>query len=211
MNLKNVMVDGIECQMTDTAAALVQKTIKALSDSYKKLTDEFDAFKKKKGEEEEECDDATKKATDAIKAKDAEIVVLTKKLADAEVTPQKLDAMSTERQGVIDKARAMLGDKLVSKDKSLHDIRKQVVDAHLGDQAKDWDAVQVTAGFAAITKDAKPPTQNGGNQFADAVRAFAQPMHPVNVGDAQSIKDKAYEDMRKDGEQAWKRLGGAAQ
>jgi hypothetical protein len=212
MNLKNVMVDGIECQMTDTAAALVQKTLKALSDSHSKLSEEFDAFKKKKKDDDDECKDSAKKAEDAIKAKDAEIAVLNKKVADAVTTPAKLHAMATARQGVIDKARAILGDKLIVNDeKTDDDMRKQVVDAHLGDVAKDWDAGQVAAGFAAITKDAKPAKQNAGNQFADAVRAFAQPMHPMNVGDAQAIKDKAYEDMVKDGEQAWKRLGQASQ
>ncbi len=209
MNLKNVTVDGIECQMTDTAAALVQKTIKTLNDRYEKLSDTFDAFKKKKDEDDEDCKDSIKKTEDAIKAKDAEIAVLNKKVTDAEWTPERIEDEIGKRLDVIDKARTYLGDKLNTKGKSLNDIRKQVVDVHMGDAARDWDAVKVEAGFAAITKDAK--RANNSNQFADVVRAFAQPMHPVNVGDAEAVKQQAYNECVKDSEQAWKRLGQGAQ
>ena len=207
MNLKNVTVDGIECQMTDTAAALVSKTIKALNDRH----DELDAWKKKKDKDDDDAKDSVKKAEDALKAKDAEIAVLNKKVTDAEWTPERIEDEIGKRMDVIDKARAFLGDKLVSKGKSLNDIRKQVVDAHMGDVAKDWDAVKIEAGFAAITKDAKRAAAASTNTFSDAVRAFAQPMHPVNVGDAETIKTQAYEQRVKDGEAAWKTLGQAAQ
>lgn len=210
MNLKNVTVDGIECQMTDTAAALVQKTIKTLNDRYEKLSDEYDKFKKKKDDDDDDCKDSIKKAEDSVKAKDAEIAVLNKKVTDAEWTPERIEDEIGKRLDVIDKARTYLGDKLNTKGKSLNDIRKQVVDIHMGDAAKDWDAVKVEAGFAAITKDGKRPSGNS-NQFADVVRAFAQPMHPVNVGDAESIKQQAYDECVKDTEQAWKRLGQGAQ
>lgn len=209
MNLKNVTVDGIECQMTDTAAALVQKTIKTLNDRYEKLSDEFDKFKKKKDDDDEDCKDSIKKAEDSVKAKDAEIAVLNKKVTDAEWTPERIEDEIGKRLDVIDKARTYLGDKLNTKGKSLNDIRKQVVDTHMGDAAKDWDAVKVEAGFAAITKDGK--RAGNSNQFADVVRAFAQPMHPTNVGDAESIKQQAYDESVKDAEQAWKRLGQGAQ
>ena len=211
MNLKNVTVDGIECQMTDTAAALVSKTIKALNDSRDKLASELDAWKKKKDKDDDDAKDSVKKAEDALKAKDAEIAVLNKKVTDAEWTPERIEDEIGKRMDVIDKARTFLGDKLVSKGKSLNDIRKQVVDAHMGDVAKDWDAVKIEAGFAAITKDAKRATAASTNTFSDAVRAFAQPMHPVNVGDAEAIKTQAYEQRVKDGEAAWKTLGQAAQ
>lgn len=207
MNLKNVTVDGIECQMTDTAAALVQKTIKALNDRYQTLADDFDEFKKKKKDEDDECEDSIKKAEDAVKAKDAEIAVLNKKLADAEWTPERIEDEIGKRLEVIDKARVILGDKLNTKGKSLNDIRKQVVDGHMGDAAKDWDSVKIEAGFAAITKDAKRPASNS-NQFADVVRAFAQPTPPLN--DAEAVKQQAYSEYVKDSEQAWKRLGQGA-
>ena len=211
MNLKNVTVDGIECQMTDTAAALVSKTIKALNDRHDKLTSELDAWKKKKDKDDDDAKDSVKKAEDALKAKDAEIAVLNKKVTDAEWTPERIEDEIGKRMDVIDKARAFLGDKLVSKGKSLNDIRKQVVDAHMGDVAKDWDAVKIEAGFAAITKDAKRAAAGSTNTFSDAVRAFAQPMHPGNVGDAQAVKDRAYDERVKAGEDAWKTLGQVAQ
>jgi uncharacterized protein len=209
MNLKNVTVDGIECQMTDTAAALVQKTIKTINDKYDQLASSFDAFKKKKDEDDEDCKDSIKKAEDAVKAKDAEIAVLNKKLTDAEWTPERIEDEIGKRLDVIDKARTYLGDKLITKGKSLNDIRKQVVDVHMGDVAKAWGPVEVEAAFVTITKDAKraPAT----NTFSDAVRAFAQPMHPVNLGDAEAIKQQAYSEYVKDAEQAWKRLGQGAQ
>jgi hypothetical protein len=209
MNLKTVVVDGIECQMADTAAAIVQRTIQKMNDSYKKLSDEFDQFKKKKEAEEEECEDSIKKAEDGIKAKDAEIVTLKQQLADAKVTPAKLDAMSRDRAEVVGKARAVLGDKLKVDDIELDEIRKQVVDAKLGDRAKGWGPGEIKASFDSLTHDVKPASS--GNTVKDAVSAFSTPMHPYNFADAEAIKQKAYDEMVKGGEEAWKNLGRAAQ
>ena len=54
MNMKTVVIDGIECQMTDTAAAFVQRTIKGLQD-------QVENFKKKAKEKEEEKGPAMQK------------------------------------------------------------------------------------------------------------------------------------------------------
>ena len=78
MDLKTVMIDGIACQMTDTASVLVQK-----------MLDEFELFKKKKKKGEEEEDGLRKD----VAAKDAAIAIKDKELTDLQA--QLKDALVT--------------------------------------------------------------------------------------------------------------------
>src|SRR5690606_34665848 len=69
--------------------------------------------------------------------------------------PAKIDAAVKDRAAVTDKAKTMLGDKLTVDGKSVHEIRKQVVDAKLGDAAKDYDEAMVKVAFDTLTVSAK--------------------------------------------------------
>jgi uncharacterized protein len=192
MDLKTITVDGIACQMTDTAAALVLK-----------LQDAFEEFKKKKkkGEEESEEEvDGLKKdvaAKDAaIAIKDKEIADLQAKLADA-LSPVRTDQRVKDRAGVIDKASKILGKAIKSDGMTDSDIRRMVVDSRLGDVAKGWDDNKVEAGFDAITVTAPAST------LTEAVRVFSRAgnAHPSGSPDP---RDQAYFDSVKELENAWK-------
>jgi hypothetical protein len=204
MNLKTVMVDGIECQMTDTAAALVARTIQTLRDQIENLE------KKKKDDDDCKKDSAVKitELTTASATKDAEIVTLKKQLADAKLTPQALDALVKDRHAVVDKARKVLGDKLVVDGKTIEDMRKQVVDAKLGAAAQGWTDEQIKASFDTLVAG------SGGSTVNDAVRVFAgrtspgwaQPQQSAPVFDSsnpQHIRDAAYAMSVFDMETAW--------
>lgn len=198
MNLKNVTIDGIEVQMTDTAAQVVMKAISTLNDKLAVMQKTFDAFKKKAEDEEEEEETETKKKDDALKAKDAEIATLKSQLKDAELTPEKLDAMVADRQSVIDKALKILAkDKPQIKGKTIADVRRQVVNSKLGDVAKDWDDNMIAASFNTLTAGIK-------SDPVDHARSAFGHTQPLVGQDSVDPKNKAYADYDKSLQDAWR-------
>lgn len=192
MNLKTLTVDGVQCQVTDVAYAIISRHLGQIDEQIAKLEDEG----KKK-------DDAIKAQDDQLKAKDAEIVTLKKQAEDAKVTPAMLDAMVKDRAVVIGKASAVLGDKLVTDGKSVAEIQAQVVTAKLGDAAKGWTAGEIAASFNTLTADIKVEQQQNGTVY-DAMKSFA---HPHNN---QDVRDKAYTAYTDDLQNAWKGKSAAA-
>lgn len=181
-------VDGIPCQMTDVAAAAVKRMLGIKDGKIAELETKLTAADTAK---------TTQQTTDAasitdlqkqIGVKDAEIATLKKQVEDAAVTPEKLDAMVRDRDEVIGKGRALLGNALVIDGKTIADIRKQVVAAKLGDSAKAWNDDQVAASFATLTADVKP---QGGSNVVDAARAFSA--HQPHMGDAREAAQDKYE------------------
>ena len=183
--LRTVIIDGINVQMSDTAAQVVQRTIKMLSDqaeNFKAEAEEKEEEKKKNGEKK---DAALAELHTLVSTKDAEIATLKSQLKDAEMTPQKLDALVKDRSEVIDKSIIALNDKNASFDgKTVPEIRRMVVDSKLGPVAKAWTDEMVTASFNTLTADQKPRT--GG--FRDAVTALSRPGY---VGD-EDAREQAY-------------------
>jgi hypothetical protein len=203
--LKTVMVDGIACEMTDTASQLVQKTIG-------RLTTVIDEFKKKNGDKDEECQDALKKIgelTAIVATKDAEIVTLKKSIDDAKLTPAQIDALVTTRQTALDKARIILGDSVKFDGRTVEDIRRAVVDKHLGAVAKDWNDAQVQVSFDTIVAGLKTTAPRPGT-IDHAVGVFAgRPHAPPMTYDTgginpQAIRDAAYAESVREMQDAWK-------
>jgi uncharacterized protein len=194
MNLKRVTIDGVECEMTDTAASLVQRTIQ-------RLTDQTENFAKKKKEKEEECDSIQEssqaeitKRDEALKVKDAEITTLKAALADA-TDPAKQDLRIKDRQRVVDRAKAVF-PAVVSDGKSIADIQRQVVVAKVGDVAKDWNDAQLSASFDTIAVGAA-----ARGTVADAVQVFSKPHFAATVADE---REKAYADSEFHDANAWR-------
>lgn len=140
-------------------------------------------------------------ANTTISTRDGEIVALNAKLADAEVTPEKLQALADARAEVIAKAKT-LAPNLATDGKTEADIRKEAVAAKLGDAVTSLDDAGIAGAFVALTKDAK---------VEDAPNNGVQPIGaPKMVGDAaQQFADaqaKAAEHRRN----AWKTPATAA-
>lgn len=133
--------------------------------------------------------DASKRATTAeakvaeqattLAAKDAEIVTLNQKVADAAMTPAKLKDAAKAYSLVCDKARS-LGVQF-AEDADSAAIMKAVVDAKMGEAAKDWTADQIAASFAVLTKDAKV------DPLRETLRDGVQ-----SVGDAAAKEQQAW-------------------
>jgi hypothetical protein len=203
MNLKSMIVDGITCEMTDTAVQVVQRALDASNNK-------FEEMKKAKEEEAKKAKDAldaanaeVAKLTTQLSTKDAEVVTLKKQVEDGVLTADKLDALVKDRQVVADKAKALLPAVVVD-GKSITEVMRQVVDAKLGERAKGWSDDQVKISFDTLTADVKVTAQDGVSRTA---QAFSR--QPVSVGDRAELNAK-YDARDKKLEDAWKTPVGQA-
>lgn len=147
-----LMIDGLQVpNVSDEAKAAIEKLqgqVRASDEAKTKV----------------ETDLATAK-TD-LAARDAEIVNLKKSVEDAKVTPAQLRDQAKAYAQVCDKAKALKVE--FAEDADAETIKKAVVDAKMGDTAKDYDAKQVAAAFDVLTKDAKTEDK-GPDQLRDAL------------------------------------------
>ncbi len=167
---KLILIDGhqIDIANVDVAEATINKLI----------ADAKAATEAKTGLETQVAtlttDLATSKAT---------ITTLEKQLADAKVTPAMLREAGKSFADVTAKAKAL--GVTVADDLDEGAIKRAVVDAKLGDDAKGWNDEQIAASFAALTKDTKAEAAKGGDALADAIGAGIKPA----VGNRQAVAD----------------------
>jgi hypothetical protein len=203
-DMKTLIVDGITCEMSDTAVEVVRRALdKAVTDAA--------AVAKKFGESEADyqkrikaADEAVAKLTTEGATKDAEIVTLKSQLKDSELTPAKLDALVKDRSIVADKAKALLPTVVVD-GKSVGEIMKQVVDAKIGDAAKDWKEDMIKVSFDTLTVG----VQAVNDGISRTVHAFSGQPQSYSVGDG-AAKEAMYDKRDKSLENAWKGASGQA-
>jgi hypothetical protein len=211
-SLKRIIVDGVAVSMTEISADIVQRALDGAAKELGIKTTALDAANKVA---EELRTKVTALETDHAKvlaAKDAEIVTLTQKVKDSEITPTKLDALVKDRAVVIAKAKAVLGDKLVVDGKSLADIRKQVVTEKMGDLAKNYSDDLVTVSFDTLTQGVEIKNDETGSTN-DAAARIAAGFSAAGSAPGQvtrDARDKALEAHEKRLQDAWKNPGGAA-
>jgi uncharacterized protein len=115
----------------------------------------------------------------AVETKDGELAVINAKLKDA-TDPAKQAARDAARARVIVGAQ-MLKPGITVDARPDADIRKEAVEASIGDAAKDMSDAAIEGAFAALTKDAKPTGQRH-----DPIR-----MPVGSVTDNSSVRDLA--------------------
>lgn len=135
-----------------------------------------------------------------IVAKDAEIAALTQKLADAAITPAKLADAAKEYADVQEKAKA-LGVQFAA-DADTASIKKAVVDAKMGDKAKDYPAEHIAIAFDSLTAGVK--VGDGGQQHQQHQVITA----PVALGDAAQKEHAAWQQAND--HNSWRTAGTAA-
>lgn len=138
---KLILIDGhqIDISNVDVAEATITKLVDAAKQSDKALADA-------------QTELATAQ-TDLATAK-TEITDLKAQLDAKQITPAMLRDAAKSYADVSAKAEALGVE--VADDADEAAIKRAVVDAKLGDLAKDWSDEQVNASFLALTKDAKP-------------------------------------------------------
>lgn len=138
---KIILVDGhqIDISNVDVAEATINRLAGQVSDAQTATT-------------EAEAQIATLTTDNA--SKDAEIATLQQQVKDAQLSPADLRDAAKRYADTCAKAQSL--GVTVADDASEADVRRAVVDAKLGDVAKDWTDAQVDASFAALTADVKP-------------------------------------------------------
>lgn len=135
---KIILVDGLQVEVTDAAEAAILKLQGQVKDAV--------AAK-------DTAETALATVQTAIAAKDTEIVTLKQAVVDAKVTPAQLRDAAKAYATVCDKAKAL--GVTIADNADTDTIMRAVVDAKMGELAKDWSAEQVAASFAVLSKDAK--------------------------------------------------------
>lgn len=183
MNLRTIMVDGLQVETTDAGAAAIEKLQKLLADANAKVT---------------ETANANKSAIDAKDGEIGELKAKVKKLEDGQIKPDDLNKMIADRSELIATAKKIDSKSDFTK---LDDngIRRTAVAAKLGDDAvKDVSDAEVAGMFKVLAADAK-----SGDPVADAFRGGARIETKTEDGHDPSdpTGQKAYERRQAD---AWK-------
>jgi hypothetical protein len=174
-----IVVDSISLEMSDTAAAVVNRSIKDITDKLNASVATVATITADAAKAKTEADATIAKLTAdhkvALDALNAKVDALTKQVTDSAITPAKLDQLV--------KAKAILGDKLVVDGKSIVEVQKQVVASQLGDVAKDYTDEQVKISFDTLTAKIKVDASASG--VTDTARAFSAPA--VNTNDKNAM------------------------
>lgn len=205
VKLATILIDGQSVEVADIAARTIMNKLAALEEELRTLRGKLNSEqeKSKKAEDAQSVDaKALADVKVAIATKDAELATLRKLVEDGKVTPQKLDQMVRDRATVISKAKAVLGQQLTVDGKTDAEIRRQVVDAHLGADAKDYSDEQVSACFAIVTKDVKMD-QHAIDPLASQISDRMQ-QHQLSGGDP---REAAFSDGVKQLTERWRKPG----
>ncbi|KQX18407.1 MULTISPECIES: DUF2213 domain-containing protein [unclassified Sphingomonas] len=173
--VKTMLIDGLTVDISnaDTAEKTITTILAARDAANVKVTDL-----------------ETKVATLTTEGatKDAQIQTLEQQAKDAKPTAAQLRDAAKAYALVCDKAKA-LGVQF-AEDADADAIMKAVVDAKMGDAAKDWSADQVAASFAVLSKDAAPadPLRE---VFRDGIRQPANGAKAVDSQRRRWLADKA--------------------
>lgn len=188
---KILTIDGLKVDISNVDTA--ESTITS-------LMDKAGAAAKRADEAEAEV----AKLTTDMAAKDAEIETLKAKLEDTKISPADMRAAAKSYADAVAKAKAL--GVTVADDADEPQIRRAVVDAKLGDKAKDWTDAQVDASFEALTADVKPGSKPGQQQdrLSTAISSSVTP-----ISDAASFNDAARKQALARKESAYLK-GGAA-
>jgi hypothetical protein len=138
--LRMIMVDGLQVQVTDAAAAAIEKLQKTISDMATKA----------KTEEEEADKKLAAKDADLAK-KDAELADAKAKILDAAA----LDKLVADRADLVARAKA-LHPAVVTDGKSTVEIKKAVVVAKRGAEMADKSEAYIDAAFDLLGDAADP-------------------------------------------------------
>lgn len=194
--MTKIVIDGVPVNVADEqTAAIIERHVALLTKQLADAKKDMEKIKNEGEDKDKDCADAKK----TIAARDGEIAVLKKQVADAAVTPEKLDVLVKDRLIVIDAASPLL-DKTFSFDgKTVEAIRRAAVEAHLGDAAKGMDDATVSGAFAALTADAV--RKGGGSQ---PIRQ-ALSIHGNRSAVVTDARQAAYDEKQKRQSEMWRK------
>ena len=178
--LRTVMLDGISIQTTDQGAQAIEKLqaqLQAAKDGHAAVITDL---------QKQIADKDTQ-----LGAKDGEI----KKLQDAAIKPEQIDAMIADRAELVSKVKA-LDANYDAKGKSASDIRRELVTAKMGaEKIKDKSDDYVSALFDALTSGLTVGTQTQRDPVRDALaHSVSVPTLDKQVNDAHASMIQSLQD-----------------
>ena len=198
MATRSVQMDGITIEMEERDLQVVERRIAQLETEIATAKTALAGAQTTAHNDVATAQTALTTAQTLVQNKDAEIATLKKQLDDAKLTPEKIAAAGRERNAVVTRAKALLDSVIVTDDKSDADIRRQVVNAKMGELAKAWTDSDVLVSFNTLAV-----TDNGsGNGLQHAVGIIAANEF------GSDPRGKAYEDYNNDISNRWKTAGG---
>ena len=200
MATRSVQMDGITIEMEERDLQVVERRIAQLETEIATAKTALAAAQTTAHNDVATAKTETAAAQTLVQNKDAEIATLKKQLEDGKITPEKIAAAGRERNAVVTRAKALLDSVIVTDDKSDADIRRQVVNAKMGELAKTWTDSDVLVSFNTLAV-----TDNGsGNGLHHVVSVIAN--NETLYG--SDPRGKAYEDYNNDISNRWKTAGG---
>jgi hypothetical protein len=200
MSTRRILIDGIGVEMEERDSQVVERRIADLEKQLGTATADMAALRTKGQGDLATAQTAAATAVTQVQNKDAEIATLKQQLKDAELTPEKLDQMVEERMITRTRAKALL-DSVVIAGKGDKDIRRQVVNAKMGDAAKNWNDEQVLSSFNTLQVVAGSGS-GSPNTLRHVVDVFE------NIGASPDARTKAYAEYDTNIQNRWKNAGG---
>jgi uncharacterized protein len=201
MATRTISVDSLQVTLEDRDAQIVER---ALAKFATDLATAQAALATAQTTAQNDVAKATTEAANAtalVQTKDAELTTIKAQLADAKMTPQKLDQMVSARVATVQRAKSIIGDTLVTEGKTDGEMRKQVVLAKLGEVAKDWNDDMINASFntLAVSDNGSFGNSNGLQQVIGVI---------ANNEFSTDPRGKAYDEYNADISNRWKTAGG---
>ena len=193
--MAKLTVDGIDVEMEDRDAQLVERHINNLAKAAATATALQTDIAAVKTE--------LANTTAVVAAKDAEVATLKQQLADA-LSPEKRAEAARARNAVEQRARALVDSIKITDAMTDVEIRRQVVNSICGDTAKPWDDNQVSAVFASLDATIARGTGTGTLQHVRQV------MQNNDTGGVDPVA-KAYAEYDTALTERWKTAGVRAQ
>ena len=189
--MAKLTVDGIVIDMEDRDAQVIERRITQLEKDVAaaKATAQNDVATAKT---------EVANATAVSQTKDAEIVTLKQQLADA-LSPQKRAQAARERHAVEQRAKSLFDAVVIDDTRDDADLRRQVVNARVGEVAKGWNDDMVTASFNTL--HVLGDSGNGGG-----LRHVVNVLQHNNTGGTDPVA-AAYAQYDKDLTERWKTAG----
>jgi hypothetical protein len=170
MATRQIMIDNIPVELEERDVAVVERALNKLREDLGVANTALATAKTTAQNDVATAKTETANAVAVSQTKDAEIATLKKQLDDSKMSPQKLDAMVSDRVKTVQRAQGIIGDSVVVEGKTDADIRRQVVAAKMGETAKDWSDDMITASFNTLTV-AVGDTSNGNlHQVVQVIR-----------------------------------------
>lgn len=199
-----ILLDGHKLEVADEVTGTV---IEKFADAATKRFTEAEAALKKATEDARAAEAAHATAIDALRkevgTKDGQIAVLQQQVKDAEITPERLQALVTERAGVIDAAKPMLARDFAFDKKTVIEIQRAAVSAKMKDAGvADWSVDKVIGAFEML----KGSTARGGaDHLARGIEDHGRrTANDYNANDRGAAVDAARDETMDWKANAWK-------